>query len=76
MVIVNLVAPREAMGSVNGVGQTSAAAVRALGPALAGILWSTSLGLTTPGHQFLPFTVAAVAAVVTQVLYLFLRMPE
>lgn len=76
MVIVNLVAPREAMGSVNGVGQTAAAAVRALGPALAGIMWGASLGLTVPGHQFLPFTAAAVAAIGTQVLYLFLRMPK
>ncbi len=70
MVIVNVVAPRESMGAVNGVGQTIAASVRTAGPAMAGVLWSASLGLAWGGHEFLPFSAAAVAALVTQVLYL------
>lgn len=73
MVIVNVIAPREAMGAVNGVGQTIAAFVRAAGPAMAGVMWSASLGLAWVGHQFLPFSAAAVAAVVTQVLYLCIK---
>lgn len=60
LVLVNLAAPKESLGQVNGAGQTLASGVRALGPWLGGILWSVSLvsfnSLGIPaGHQWVPF---------------------
>lgn len=49
---------------MNGLGQTLASFVRALGPALGGLLWAWSLEFFPGwGHQFLPF-VAVVLVVV------------
>lgn len=70
MVLVNTSAPRHDMGAVNGLGQTVAALVRALGPALAGVMWAASLALPFQGHQYVPFLALACAALLTQGLYL------
>ncbi len=43
MLLVNLAAPPKDLGSVNGVGQTVSSLVRAMGPALGGVLWAFSL---------------------------------
>jgi fucose permease len=61
LVLVNLAAPKESLGQVNGLGQTLASFVRALGPWLGGILWSASLIAfesvfgSSYGHQWVPF---------------------
>jgi len=67
LVLVNLAAPKESLGSVNGAGQTLASGVRALGPWLGGILWSLSLvtfnSLGIPaGHQWVPFALPIILA--------------
>ena len=59
MVYINNSVPRERMGYANGIGQSFAAAVRAFGPTLAGILWSTLSRASFPGSQFIIFIVAA-----------------
>ena len=67
LVLVNLAAPKESLGQVNGAGQTLASGVRALGPWLGGILWSLSLvtfnSLGIPaGHQWVPFALPIILA--------------
>ena len=67
LVLVNLAAPKESLGVVNGAGQTLASGVRALGPWLGGILWSLSLvtfnSLGIPaGHQWVPFALPIILA--------------
>ena len=44
MVLVNSSTPKHEIGKVNGLGQSFAAAARALGPVCGGGLWSASLG--------------------------------
>lgn len=63
IIMVNAAPSPDQLGDVNGVGQTLAAFVRGIGPALGGILWAASLGLHVPGHQFLTFAVIALVAV-------------
>ena len=73
--LVNAVAPAESLGAVNGVGQTIASGVRALGPALGGVSWAASLRLfravggSSWGHQFMPFAMAAVVSLATIFVY-------
>mmetsp|Transcript_5488 Transcript_5488/g.14737 ORF Transcript_5488/g.14737 Transcript_5488/m.14737 type:complete len:581 (-) Transcript_5488:269-2011(-) len=64
MVLVNNSASTAAQrGKVNGMGQTFASLARAIGPALAGALWSVSVRFSTvPGHQWLPFVLASSGA--------------
>ena len=67
LVLVNLAAPKESLGQVNGAGQTLASGVRALGPWLGGMLWSLSLvtfnsfGIPA-GHQWVPFGIPIILA--------------
>jgi hypothetical protein len=79
--LVNLAAPKESLGQVNGAGQTLASAVRALGPWLGGILWSLSLvvfkSLGIPsGHQWVPFALPVMLAVGCLSIYGRLRIRE
>ncbi len=81
LVLVNLAAPKESLGQVNGAGQTLASAVRALGPWLGGILWSLSLvvfkSLGIPsGHQWVPFALPVMLAVGCLSIYGRLRIRE
>lgn len=74
LVLVNLAAPKESLGQVNGLGQTLASAVRALGPWLGGILWSLSLvvfkSLGIPaGHQWVPFALPILLAICCLKIY-------
>ena len=78
MLLVNTSAPMSELGAVNGLGQTLAAAMRALGPLGGGASWSGALSLardsgaaaeTCPGvYAYLPYgaraflVVAAIAA--------------
>ena len=82
IILVNAVSPKESLGAVNGVGQTLASAVRALGPALGGLFWAWSLTLfkflgleSSWGHQFLPFLFAAMVALATLAVYAKVKLP-
>ena len=48
---MNAAAPQKDMGSVNGASQALASFVRAVGPALGGVLWGLSVIMPLPGHQ-------------------------
>ena len=82
LTMVNVVAPKHALGEVNGVGQTLASGVRALGPALGGMSWALSLqlfeslGLPPQGHQFLPFGISVLAAIGAHRVYARVKLPE
>lgn len=75
IIAVNAAPAQEQLGAVNGVGQTLAALVRGVGPALGGILWAASLGLHARGQQFVTFVIIAAVAAGTIVLYRFVRLP-
>ena len=75
LIMVNTAAPKYAIGKVNGSGQMLASLVRALGPALAGVLWGSSLQLNFPGHQFIPFAALSIVAAGTQFIYVVLKLP-
>lgn len=88
LVLVNLAAPKESLGEVNGLGQTLASGVRALGPFLGGVMWAGSIRLFTFaggnadldqevwGHQFLPFLLSTIVAVCCIFIYLRLHIPD
>ena len=61
MILVNLTAPLEDIGPVNGFGNMLAAGMRALGPALAGQLWALSLAVVDSGAQFVAFGVVGLS---------------
>ncbi|KAK9841642.1 hypothetical protein WJX74_009288 [Apatococcus lobatus] len=69
MVMVNNSGPRSQLGAINGAGQAVAAFVRALGPALGGVLWGASLHLPVPGHQYVVFALVTGAMVLLQIIY-------
>ncbi|KAI8101150.1 hypothetical protein M9435_001258 [Picochlorum sp. BPE23] len=74
IVLVNLAAPKESLGEVNGLGQTLASGVRALGPFLGGVMWASSIRLfaimgNAWGHQFVPFALSALVAFCTLFIY-------
>ena len=75
LIMVNNAAPKHAIGKVNGSGQMLASLVRALGPALAGVLWGSSIQLNIPGHQFIPFAALSIVAAGTQFIYVVLKLP-
>jgi glycerol uptake facilitator-like aquaporin len=83
LILVNAAAPRHALGAVNGAGQSLASLVRALGPALGGLSWGLSSSLSAQHwwpawlpHQFVPFAGATAVALLTDVVYWGLRLPE
>jgi len=81
LVLVNLVAPKDSLGEVNGLGQTLASGVRSLGPALAGIIWAGSIQLFHAlgqlwGHQFLPFCIVSFVAFLTLFIYRRMSVPS
>lgn len=72
---VNNAAPRNSLGSVNGVGQTIASAVRAAAPALGGLVWGVSSSLGFQGQQFIPFICVSVVALGTLFVYRYVQSP-
>ena len=70
LVLVNSVAPKDALGAVNGVGQTIASLVRAVGPICGGWAWDISLQLFNAHrlHQYLPFLLAAAVGILADVV--------
>lgn len=69
MVMVNLAAPKEHIGSVNGAGQTLASFVRGFGPAIGGTVWSLSVATGVNGSQFVVFALIATLAACGVALY-------
>lgn len=63
MVIINSIAPRSQLGSVNGVRMMMAAFGRSSGPLLGGTLWGLSAAMTFPGHHYLGFIVASISLI-------------
>ncbi|KAG0271310.1 hypothetical protein BGZ95_000888 [Linnemannia exigua] len=64
MVMITNSSPAHLLGTVNGIGQTSASFMRAFGPALGGIIWAWSLGnkLNFPfNYCFVFFLMATIA---------------
>ncbi|KAJ1566578.1 hypothetical protein HK405_009260 [Cladochytrium tenue] len=82
MIMINNSADRNSLGLVNGVGQTSAALVRSIGPALGGTMWAWSLtnGREFPLNYWFVFVflsgVSCVAAVGSQFLPEALNTPQ
>jgi hypothetical protein len=87
MIAVNLSAPREGLGAVNGVGQSLASLARGIGPACAGWLWSLTVHAHTGGGGaaapslshvavVMPFACVAGVAVLALALYAFVRPRE
>lgn len=76
IIAVNAAPAPEQLGAVNGVGQTLAALVRGVGPALGGLLWAASLGLHSAGKQFLTFGLIAMVAAANWRVYGFVRLPN
>lgn len=75
MVAVNSLAPRDALGQVNGVGQSVAAAARGAGPAAAGLLWGAAAVAGPPAGALLPFAAVALAAVAAAVAFAGIALP-
>ena len=66
---MNTAAPREQIGAVNGAGQTLASLVRAIGPALGGVLWGAVASLKLQGAQVLPFACVSATLACCQGIY-------
>ena len=73
---INAAGPPDAGGAVNGAGQAVSSFMRAIGPFIGGYAWSFSVGLDVPGHQYLVFVGAAVAAFLGQFLYAHFDLPN
>ncbi|KAI8601236.1 major facilitator superfamily domain-containing protein [Dissophora ornata] len=65
MVMITNSSPPHLLGTVNGIGQTSASFMRAFGPALGGILWAWSLSnkLNFPFNYFFVFFLMGTIAI-------------
>lgn len=74
MILVNITAPIEQIGPVNGAGNMLASGMRALGPALSGQLWALCLSTGIAGNQFMAFGVVAAAFVWTRIIYGCIRL--
>ncbi|DBA90651.1 TPA: hypothetical protein ACH3X1_003874 [Trebouxia sp. C0004] len=75
MILVNNASPKHAFGKVNGCGQMVASFVRAIGPAGAGLVWGGTAQLQLAGKQFMPFALVTAVALLTQLLYVFVKLP-
>ncbi|CAH1762330.1 3451_t:CDS:2 [Entrophospora sp. SA101] len=66
MIMVNNSASHEILGTVNGIGQASAAFVRTIGPASSGSLWSWSLtnNLDFPFNNYFVFIVMSLTSLI------------
>ena len=59
MMFINNSVPKDYMGRANGVGQTFAAGMRAVGPPLSGLLWSVTTQASFPLHNMVIFFMLA-----------------
>jgi hypothetical protein len=60
---------KDQVGAVNGAGHMIASAVRAIGPAFAGILWSLVTGAQIPLGYFIPFLICTLVTAAEIRLY-------
>ncbi|KAK9822464.1 hypothetical protein WJX81_005081 [Elliptochloris bilobata] len=67
-IIINLAAPRDQMGAVNGMAMALASLSRALGPAVGGMAWAVVVSLPR-GLAFAGFAAMGVACALTQLFY-------
>ncbi|KAJ3216068.1 hypothetical protein HDU67_009948 [Dinochytrium kinnereticum] len=67
MIMINNAAGKANLGIVNGIGQTTAAFVRSIGPALGGIMWAWSLNnhLAFPLNYWFVFFILSLLAIAT-----------
>lgn len=65
IVLLTNSAPPKSMGAVVGIGHSFSSLFRAGAPALGGVLWSLSLHLKFPLHQFLAWVLVAVMSALT-----------
>lgn len=75
-IVVNLIAPKESMGKINGAAMALQSAGRAIGPLLSGSMWALSVTLHKPGQQFTGFICLGIASAALQIIYAFLKVPE
>ncbi|KAI8334877.1 major facilitator superfamily domain-containing protein [Blakeslea trispora] len=79
-ILVNNAAPRaDALGAVNGFSQCCASAMRAIGPAICGAIWSASLSATSIPYDIrinITFVVLACIGVTTYILSRRLKAEE
>ena len=75
-IIINTIAPMKQIGSVNGASQTLNALARAIGPFVAGIAWGFSADSNIPGKQYLPFLGSVAGVVTTDILYMYIVLPN
>lgn len=72
-VLVNEAASRPELksqiGSINGAGHMLSSAVRAIGPAIAGSLWSMITATDVSGGVFIPFSICFALAIASIKLY-------
>ena len=76
MLLINLVAAKQAMGRVNGAGVTIQSLGRSLGPTLSGTIWAASVSLHVYGQQFLGFIVVCIGCAATQFVFARINVPE
>ena len=75
-IIINTIAPIKQIGSVNGASQSINALARAIGPFVAGIAWGFSADSNIPGKQYLPFLGSVVGVILTNILYMYIVLPD
>ena len=75
-IIVNVVAPMDQIGSVNGAAQTLQGLARSAGPFLAGVIWGSCSESGLPGKQYLPFAGTTTGFIAAAVLYINIDLPN
>lgn len=68
-VLINISAPPEQLGRVNGVGQSVASFVRTAGPTAGGFTWALTLGSGLPYHQFIVYSGIALTSLCAAAVY-------
>lgn len=68
-IMVNISAPPGQLGAVNGFGSSIVALLRGVGPGLGGWLWSATLAIGVPYHQYISYAVVAVGLLGTSYYY-------
>ena len=76
IILMNLTAPPENIGAINGAGQTLASFGRAAGPAVGGVTWALTVQTGLHGHQYLAFAFIGACAMLGQLLYIWVKVPE
>ncbi len=73
-IIVNTVAPMKQIGSVNGAAQTLNGLAKSIGPLIAGIVCGECAASSIPGKQYLLFSIAMAALLLTLSVYMRIKL--